>query len=91
MAKRFGLKRSTHKREPLAEPPAVLQRMDKSELHLMIESSLMNAQQKLSIYRNSPTEDRPGALLLLQDDITMAFVGSAELLARYTGESTPSL
>lgn len=87
MALRIGFKRDKREREPLAEVPGTLKRMQDTDLYMMVEASLMQAQQKLSIYRNSPTLDQAEALTLLSDDITTAYVGTAELLSRRLDDS----
>ena len=81
----FSFRRAdgTSGHKPVTEAPAVLGRLEKSELYDMVEASLMLAQQRLSVYRTTPTNDRAGILAILQEDVTTAAMGTAELLSRY--------
>jgi hypothetical protein len=72
------------KRKEIPEPPSPtkFQRMPAEDVYLLIETSLMTAQQQLSEYRSTPLDMRASLLSWMTTNVATAELGCQELLVR---------
>lgn len=74
------------RKEPMPTAPPSnerLARMSDDDLYLMLESALMNAQQRCSDYRSTPRDSRGAILAWLQTEVAIAAVAAGELTHRW--------
>jgi len=66
------------------EPPSPtkLAKMSNDDIYLILETSLMSAQQQLTVYRSSPASDKAALLNWISSNLETASLGCQEMSSR---------
>lgn len=65
-----------------APSPTKLAKMPNDDIYLLLETSLMSAQQQLTTYRTSPASDKAALLKWIVSNLETAIIGCQEMSNR---------
>lgn len=79
----MGLIGRKNKAKPDEAPsPTRLAKMSNDDIYLLLETSLMSAQQQLTVYRTSPATDKAALLAWIVSNLETATLGCQEMSSR---------